>query len=143
MTSEKIIGGTIQCSRPQKSVKQLRPHVAKPLEKVNSIPVPDEQKTTSVAASLMGKKSYAVRLKRFGLGFIQETARRNGAKNDRSRSFTVEQLVEVAGWWSIGCTHSWIATKLKVHPLTVRRALLRLQIEKGQIINGTSNSPTR
>jgi hypothetical protein len=39
----------------------------------------------SEAASLMGKRSYAARLKRFGIERIREIARKNGKKGGRPK----------------------------------------------------------
>ena len=43
------------------------------------------KKSVSEAASLMGKRSYAVRLQRLGIERIQEIARKNGKKGGRPR----------------------------------------------------------
>lgn len=40
-------------------------------------------KTVSQAASLLGKRSYQARLKRFGIKRIQEIARENGRQGGR------------------------------------------------------------
>ena len=44
------------------------------------------KKAASEAASLMGRRSYTVRLKRFGLERLQEIARENGKKGGRPKS---------------------------------------------------------
>lgn len=41
------------------------------------------KKAVSEAASLMGKRSYRARLKRFGIERLQEIARENGKKGGR------------------------------------------------------------
>jgi hypothetical protein len=41
------------------------------------------RKAVSEAASLMGKRSYQARLKRFGIERLQEIARENGKKGGR------------------------------------------------------------
>lgn len=41
------------------------------------------EKTVSEAASLMGKRSYAARVKRLGIERIREIARENGKKGGR------------------------------------------------------------
>jgi len=43
------------------------------------------KKTTSNAARLLGKRSYRVRLKRFGLQRLQEIARENGKRGGRPK----------------------------------------------------------
>jgi hypothetical protein len=45
----------------------------------------------SEAASLMGKRSYEARLKRFGIARIRAIARQNGEKGGRPRSERVDK----------------------------------------------------
>lgn len=45
----------------------------------------------SEAASLMGKRSYEARLKRFGIERIRAIARRNGEKGGRPRNEKVDK----------------------------------------------------
>ena len=45
----------------------------------------DEKTAASKAASLMGKRSYKARVKRFGIERLQEIARENGKKGGRPK----------------------------------------------------------
>jgi hypothetical protein len=42
-----------------------------------------DEKRVSLAASLLGKRSYQARLKRFGIEYLRENARKNGKLGGR------------------------------------------------------------
>jgi hypothetical protein len=50
-----------------------------------------ENAAASRAASLMGKRSYKTRLKRFGLERLQEIARENGKKGGRPKGSSTKK----------------------------------------------------
>ncbi len=51
----------------------------------------DSKGSRSEAASLLGRRSYRVRLDRFGLERLQEIARENGKKGGRPRKVRTEE----------------------------------------------------